>query len=71
MLIKPNGEELAKKVKNSYELVSVISRRARQLTNGVEAMIKSKSNSKVTIASLEFEKDKYSAIRQNKLDNEK
>lgn len=32
MLIKPNGEELSKKVKNSYELVTVISKRARQLT---------------------------------------
>lgn len=63
MLIKPNGEELAKKVKNSYELVNVISRRARALTEGVEPMIKSKSNSKVTIASLEFEKNKYDLIK--------
>jgi len=63
MLIKPNGEELAKKVKNSYELVGVISKRARQLTNGVEAMVKSKSKSKVTLASLEFEQNKYDVIK--------
>ena len=59
MLIEPNGEKLAEKVRNRYELVGVISKRARQLTNGVKPMIKSKSNSKVTIASMEFEKDLY------------
>ena len=63
MLIKPNGEELSKKVKNSYELVSVISKRARQLQNGVEPMVKTKSLSKITAASLEFENDKYGVVR--------
>ena len=59
MLIEPNGEELTKKVRNSYELVCVISKRARQLTNGVNPMMSSDSNSKITIASLEFERGLY------------
>lgn len=42
MLIKPNGEELAKKVRNSYELVGVISKRARQLTKRSRAYDKIK-----------------------------
>lgn len=66
MLIKPNGEELAKKVRNSYELVSVISKRARQLQRGTGAMVKTNSLSNVTIASLEFEENKYSVISKDK-----
>ena len=63
MLIKPNGEELSNKVKNSYELVSAISKRARQLQNGVKPMVKTDSLSKITAASLEFENNKYYVIR--------
>jgi len=63
MLIKPNGEDLSRKVKNSYELVHTISKRARQLQNGTNPMVKTASLSKVTAASLEFESDKYRVIR--------
>lgn len=68
MLIKPNGEELAKKVRNNYELVTVISKRARQLQRGTGSMVKTNSLSNVTIASLEFEEDKYTVVNSNKSD---
>lgn len=66
MSIKIDGEKLAKKVKNNYELVIAISKRARQLQRGNSAMIKAKSLSSVTVASLEFKENKYNVISQDK-----
>ena len=65
MLIKLNGEELSKKVTNSYELVTVISKRARQLQKGIIPKVNTKSLSNITIASLEFENNKYNAVKNN------
>lgn len=65
MSIKINGEKLAKKVKNNYELVIAISKRARQLQRGNGSMVKNNSLSNVTIASLEFEEDKYRVVNSS------
>lgn len=62
MLNKPEPEELLKKVSNRYELVNVIAKRARQIVSGEDIKINTKSNSKVTIASIEFAQDKFKII---------
>ena len=50
---------------NNYEIVKVIAKRSRQLTAGQEPMIKkAKGQSFVTVASLEFAKNKFNVIKK-------
>lgn len=65
MITKPNAEELLKKVSNRYELVNVVSKRARQIISGNPIKIETKETSVVTISSLEFAQDKYKIINKN------
>ena len=62
MIVKPNAEELEKKCKNRYELSIIIAKRSRQLIEGNVARVKTDEKSEITIASLEFQKDKYQVI---------
>ena len=63
MMINPRREELVRKVDNCYELVNVISRRAKQIEAGEEPKIKTKETSVLTIAALEFVNRKYEMIK--------
>lgn len=50
---------------NNYEIVEVIAKRSRQLTAGQESMVKmEKGESLVTVASVEFAKNKFSVIKK-------
>lgn len=50
---------------NNYEIVEVISKRSRQLTAGQETMVKrAKGQSFVTVASVEFAKNKFNVIKK-------
>lgn len=50
MLVKPSVNSLLKKVNNRFELVVATSKRARQIAEGEEAMVKIKVDSPVTLA---------------------
>jgi len=50
MLVKPSVTELLNKIDNRYVLVVATSRRARQISEGEEAMTEVKSDSTVTLA---------------------
>ncbi len=50
---------------NNYEIVEVIAKRSRQLTEGQEPMVKKeKGQSFVTVASVEFAKNKFNVIKK-------
>ena len=50
MIVKPSVNELLKKVDNRYSLVVMVSKRARQIAAGQEAMTNVKEESPVTLA---------------------
>ena len=50
-------DELLKKVDSRYMLVSVISKRARQIVEGSDPLIKTRSDNPVSIAMEEFSED--------------
>lgn len=65
MMTKPSADELLKNVENRFELVSVVSKRARQIVDGKAPLVNTNDKSEVTIASLELFKDKYSKLENN------
>jgi DNA-directed RNA polymerase subunit omega len=65
MINKPSTEELLTKSINRYDLVSAISKRARQLQDGQEKLVETDEPSKVTIASLEMKEGKINIIKKN------
>lgn len=66
MINKPSTEELLTKSINRYDLVSAISKRARELQDGKEALVKTEEPSKVTVASLEVKEGKIHIIKNHK-----
>ena len=58
MMVKPTVNELLEKVNNRYELVSVTSKRARQLANGEQPLTNKKEPSVVTLAAIEIAEGK-------------
>lgn len=65
MLNSPSADDLLKGASNRYELVIAVSKRARQLQDGDEALVDEKGeNSKVTIASLEFDAEKVKILNE-------
>jgi len=66
MINKPSTEELLTKSINRYDLVSAISKRARELQDGKEALVETDEPSKVTIASLEVKEGKVQIIKNHK-----
>lgn len=58
MIIKPTVTDLLKKVDNRFELVSVASKRARQISNGDTPLVKTNEKSTVTIAANEIAEGK-------------
>lgn len=65
MIIKPSVTELLTKAKNRYELVIATSKRARQIAEGDEPLIKIKDKSPVTIAANEIAEGKVNIIRED------
>lgn len=63
MINKPSASELLDKAENRYELSNAIARRARQLIDGKEVLIKTKEHSPITIASLEFKEEKVKIVK--------
>lgn len=66
MINKPSTEELLTKSINRYDLVSAISKRARELQDGKEALVETDEPSKVTVASLEVKEGKVQIIKNHK-----
>lgn len=62
MLVKPTVTELLKLADDRYELVSITSKRARQLLVGAQALVDDKEYSKVTLAAQEIAAGKVRAI---------
>ena len=65
MINKPSTEELLSKSINRYDLVSAISKRARELQDGKEKLVNTDEPSKVTVASLELKEGKIHIIKNN------
>ena len=58
MIIKPTVTDLLEIVNNRFELVSVISKRARQIASGSMPLVKSDEKSSVTVAANEIAEGK-------------
>ena len=69
MINKPSTEELLNKSINRYDLVSAISKRARQLQGGEEILIETQEPSKVTIAALELKQGKIHIVTEKHENN--
>ena len=63
MIVEPTTTKLLQKVSNGFELSMVIAKRARQLQDGKEPKVETKEKSSITIASLEFEQDKFNVVK--------
>jgi DNA-directed RNA polymerase subunit omega len=57
-MIKPSIDELLEKVDSRYMLVSIISKRARQIVEGSDIMVTTNETKPVSIAIEEFSQDK-------------
>lgn len=62
MLVEPSVTDLLKIVNDRYELVSITSKRARQLSAGATQLTDCKERSKVTIAATEVAEGKVKEI---------
>lgn len=62
MMVKPTVHELLKKVSNRYELVIATAKRARQLSNGEDALTNKKEASVVTLAATEIAEGKVHTV---------
>lgn len=58
MMVKPSVTELLTKSKNRFELVIAASKRARQIADGDEKLVKTDEKSPVTIAAMEIAEGK-------------
>lgn len=58
MIIKPTVTELLEKIDNRFELVILVSKRARQISEGQIPLTKVKEKSVVTIAANEISEGK-------------
>lgn len=64
MIVNPTTKQLLQKATNQFELVIIISKRARQLVKGESPLIKTDEMLPITIASLEFNESKYNVIHK-------
>ena len=62
MIVKPTVTELLKKANNRYELVIATAKRARQIANGEEPMVKIEKVPPVTIAANEIAEGKVRIV---------
>ena len=50
MMLRPTMSDLVKKTDSRYSLVIAVAKRARQLTDGAEALAEASSDKKVSVA---------------------
>lgn len=62
MMVKPTVQELLENVFNRYELVIATAKRARQLSDGKEALTNKKEASTVTLAAIEIAEGKVQIV---------
>ncbi len=60
MLIKPSLETLLSRVDSKFSLISMVSKRVRQLNSGWESLVESKNLKPVTVALEEIAEGKIS-----------
>ena len=63
MLTKPTINELLEKIDNRYQLVLVVAKRARQLSDGSLPLTKMKEASNVSIAAHEVNEEKVYVLK--------
>lgn len=63
MMIEPSLDDLVKKVDSKYTLVVLAAKRARQLMDGEELTVRTKSSKKVTNALEEIAEEQISYTR--------
>lgn len=63
-MIKPSLEELLDKVESKFSLVTIVSKRARQLNSGFVKMVKSQTTKNVSIALEEIAAGKIISIKK-------
>lgn len=63
MLTKPSIEELLPKAENRYVLAMLTAKRARQLVDGAQPMIETKTENHVSLAAEEIHVDKVKAVK--------
>lgn len=63
MMINPPLLDLEKQVDSKYTLVSLAAKRARELTDGQEALVEADSDKPVSIAMAEIAAEKVSYVR--------
>lgn len=64
MILKPRVDDLLKHAENNYELVIAVSKRARQIVDGAQKEVSTNEKSPITIATLEFDAEKVSIIKE-------
>lgn len=64
MMVRPSVTDLLTKAKNRYELVIATARRARQLSQGAEALTDKKEESMVTLAADEIAEGKVVIVKE-------
>lgn len=62
MIVEPSITELLNLVDDRYELVTVASKRARQIAAGADMLVKSNEKSTVTLASIEIAEGKVKKV---------
>ena len=65
MLTKPTVEELLPKAENRYILSMLTAKRARQLVDGAQPLIDSKTENMVSLAAEEINEDQVKPIKGN------
>ena len=65
MMVKPTVNELLEKIDDSYQLVIVTSKRARQLAEGAEPLTNKKEDSFVTLAAQEIAEGEVGIKEEN------
>lgn len=70
MMMYPPIGELMKRTDNRYSLVIAVAKRARELSQGAEALVKCDSNKEVTAAVYELYYDKLKMIQSEEIDEE-
>ena len=71
MMVKPAVTELLKKVDNSYSLVIMTAKRARQIAEGEKPLTDVDEESPVTLAVNEIYEDKVYEVENDSEENEK
>ena len=64
MMVKPTVTELLEKVEDRYALVTITSKRARQIAGGDTVLTNSEEKSPVTLAAIEISEDKVKEIKE-------